>query len=985
MNAIRHEPIAIVGIGCRFPGAEHPQAFWELLCAGRHAIREVPAERWDVEALYSADPDLPGKMLSRWGGFIEHVDQFDWRMFRILPREARAIDPQHRLLLEVAWEALEDAGLPLAQVKGSLTSVSIGISWNDYLRLQLRNWSQVNGYTAVGNPYAFAANRLSYFFDFQGPSLALDNGCASSLSALYLACQSLWTGEATLALAGGVNLMLSPDSTIMMSKAGLLAADGRCKTLDACADGFVRGEGAGIVVLKPASLLEPTDRVYAFIREIGINHNGHNEWIMGASAAAQERLLRRVYEKAGIDPADVDYIELHGTGFLRGDALETGALGALFGSATRARPCAIGAVKTNLGNLEAAAGIASVIKVALSLYYRALPPTLNLQEVNPAIPLQKYHLQPQLTLAPWPEKTELPIAGVTTVSFTGVNAHAILSAAESLAASASVSLEEDVETTRVLLLSAGSRQALLEQAQSWHDFLLGCNPSAYSWRDVCYTACMRRNHLEHRLAITAHSLGEAEQALADFLQQKPAHNASYHAAQVLKNSRQVFLFGRRFSVWALTFLKQPEFRQAIMACDRLLQGGSNEQGLHDFIAGLDTLSSQQFIYEPKLVFALQLVLVSLWKSWGVTPTAVIGEGVGEITAAYVAEALSLEEALRLFSTQASGQSPWLVPLATVYARTPSLPIVSASAGYVSVEDIQHPSKEICLSADAHMSVTLTDQVVHEGPAVYIELGAPSALSGGILARLDHYTLPGAVLSSLHYGEEAMSVFLGLLGKLHTLGIAIDWSVFYPGGEHCVSLPTYRWQRERLWMDWLDVTTISTPPEAQHLDETSPPYPYPTSVHSSQVTEGEHIISLLRGLSAEKQREVLQSYILGLISTLLELDPATDTILPGTRLFEAGLDSLSAVQLIQRLQVQLECSLSVTLLFNYSTVERLTEFLLGRLFAVPFSNSEDNLPASPVEQDEPSGKEDKEDAADLTDEQVTQALMRKLAAIERRFT
>ncbi|GHO60133.1 hypothetical protein KSB_86080 [Ktedonobacter robiniae] len=302
MQQDRLQPIAIVGIGCRFPQAKNLREFWKLLQQGRSAIREVPHDRWDSASLYDADPTVAGRTTSRWGGFLEQVDQFDWRAFRISPREVKMMDPQQRLLLEVAWEAFEDAGLSMSQIAGSRTSVSIGIGWSDYLRLQSRNWSQIDGYTATGNESGFASSRLSYMFDLKGPSVSLDAGCTSSLAAIQMACQSLWLGEATMALAGGVSLMLSPDGMIIVSKAGLLSPDGQCRALNAEANGTVRGEGAGIVVLKPLSLVKPADRVYALIEGIAINHNGHNQWIIASDQRAQERLLRDAYEGAGIRP-----------------------------------------------------------------------------------------------------------------------------------------------------------------------------------------------------------------------------------------------------------------------------------------------------------------------------------------------------------------------------------------------------------------------------------------------------------------------------------------------------------------------------------------------------------------------------------------------------------------------------------------------------------------------------------------------------------
>ncbi len=518
MKNVQQEPIAIVGMACRFPQAHNLQEFWTLLCEGKDAIREVPANRWDIKKVYDPNSMVPGKMVSRWGGFLDQVDQFDWQAFRVIPREATAMDPQHRLLLEVAWEALEDAGLPFQEVAGSQTSVSIGIGWGDYLHLQARNWSQINEYTAIGNTNASAANRISYMFDLKGPSIVVNTACTSSLTAMSLACQNLWMGDASLALVGGVNLILSPESTIMASKSGLLSQDGRCKTLDARADGFVRGEGAGMIVLKPLSLVKKSDRVYALIRGMAVNHNGHNEWIIASSQAAQEALLRDAYRKAGIKPSEVDYVELHGTGFLRGDVVETKALDAVLGTQPeRTHPCLIGSVKTNIGHLEAASGIAGVIKVALSLYHREIPPTLNLETLNPDVPVDNLHLAVPQTCTVWPQKakgSEL-IAGITALAFTGSNAHAILSA--HFSRSTELHLVEDQgdeEIYRLLPLSARSERALYGLAEAYLDFLLAhATDMASSWRDICYSASVRRTHHRYRLAVVGRSPLEAAEAL----------------------------------------------------------------------------------------------------------------------------------------------------------------------------------------------------------------------------------------------------------------------------------------------------------------------------------------------------------------------------------------------------------------------------------------------------------------------------------------
>src|SRR5664280_3824261 len=363
-QSAKNEPIAIIGIGCRFPGAKDPAAFWRLLRDGVDAIREVPADRFDAQKFYDPDPAAPGKMNTRWGGFLEQVDQFDPNFFGISPREAMRMDPQQRLLLEVTWEALQDAGQSPEHLAGTQTGVFIGIATNDYGRLQWNDLERIDAYSGTGNASSIAANRISYLFDFRGSSLAIDTACSSSLVAVHLACNSLRSGESTLALAGGVNLILSPAIAINFTKAGAMAPDGRCKAFDARANGYVRSEGAGVVVLKPLSkALAEGDQIYAVIRGSAVNQDGRSNGLMAPNPLAQEAVLREAYRQAAVSPGKVQYIEAHGTGTLLGDPIEAKALGTVLAvERPPGRPCALGSVKTNVGHLEAAAGIAGLIK-----------------------------------------------------------------------------------------------------------------------------------------------------------------------------------------------------------------------------------------------------------------------------------------------------------------------------------------------------------------------------------------------------------------------------------------------------------------------------------------------------------------------------------------------------------------------------------------------------------------------------------------------
>lgn len=510
------EPIAIVGMSCRFPGAPDLVSFWDLLRAGRDGVSDIPASRWDADAWYDRDPNAPGRTINRRGGFIEDVEGFDWRAFRISPREAKYMDPQHRLVLELAWEALDDAGLAQASVAGTNAGVYIGIMWKEYLGRQVEDRTQLTGFSATGNVFAFAPGRISYVFDLRGPSIAIDCACAASLASVHAACQGLWLGETALALAGGVNLMLSPDANIMLSKAGVLSPDGRCKTLDAAADGFVRSEGAGLVVLKRLSDVSASDRVYALIRGSAMSHNGHNEWIMAASADGQQRALREAYRVAGVDPSDVDYVELHGTALPKGDPTEARSLGAVLNTSRRRAPCRVGSVKSNLGHLDSAAGIASLVKVALSLYHGELPPTIHLQTLNPQIPLAELGLTAQRSLEPWPAHGGPRYAGVTSISMAGVNQHVVLQGVAGADRSGGQVGTADSQAF-VLTVSARSAAALRARAASMLAFLQGTGSPSPSLYDVCFTASTLRTHFEHRLALVAENRETMCERLRGFL------------------------------------------------------------------------------------------------------------------------------------------------------------------------------------------------------------------------------------------------------------------------------------------------------------------------------------------------------------------------------------------------------------------------------------------------------------------------------------
>jgi acyl transferase domain-containing protein len=431
MNPANDQPLAIIGMSVRFPGADSPSEYWELLCSGRTAITNVPEDRWNPDRFYNPDPKNPGTTYVRRGGFLRGaMDEFDAAFFGISPREAIWMDPQQRLLLEVAWETFEDAGIAPDRLAGSSTGVFVGGFTLDNLILQSSpfNRTKISSHSATGSSMTMLANRLSYCFDFRGPSMSIDTACSGSLVAFHLACQALRQGECALALAGGVNVMLVPDYWIVMAKGQFLARDGFSKTFDEAADGYARGEGAGVVLLKPLeAALQDNDQIYAVVRGTAVNHDGRTNGIAAPNPDAQEALIRQVYSQARVPFDQVRYVEAHGTGTAVGDPIEVSVLGKTFGAGRNGDDrCVVGSAKAAIGHLEAAAGIAGVTKAALCLYHGEIPPQANLQTPNSKIPFEALGLRVPRNREPMPAGDGPAYAGVNSFGYGGSNAHVIL-------------------------------------------------------------------------------------------------------------------------------------------------------------------------------------------------------------------------------------------------------------------------------------------------------------------------------------------------------------------------------------------------------------------------------------------------------------------------------------------------------------------------------------------------------------------------------
>lgn len=645
------EPVAIVGIGCRFPrGVAGPDSFWRLLENGVDAIGDIPPDRSNVD---EHGHYKPGKVNTHWGGFLDGIDKFDAAFFGVSPREAERMDPQQRLLLEVVWEALEDAGQPPDRLAGSMTGVFVGLWLNDYESRLFADPAQVDFYMTTGTGRYSASGRLSYALGLEGPSLTIDTACSSSLVAVHLACQSLRNGECSLALAGGANVILQPHIWIAYSQSGMMAADGRCKFADAEANGYVRSEGAGIVVLKPlSSAVRDGDRIYAVIRGSAVNNDGRTSGYMTTpSREGQQRMLRLAYRAAGISPGKVQYVEAHGTGTTAGDPVEVTALGNVLSSGRPAGSrCYIGSVKTNIGHTEGAAGIAGLIKTALVLKHRVIPPNLHLRRLNPVIPWKDYPL-----LVPR-EAVHLhnagpAIAGVSSFGITGTNAHAVLTEAPRRAEGK----PEHRAAACVLPLSARSPEALAALASAYVSRLDEADADSLS--DICHSAAIRRSHHEYRLAAAAGSRAQMRGALEGFLRKERPSGVSTGRAGLEPNLKIVFVCPGQGSQWAgmgrQLLCEEPVFAAWIERCEQALRpyvDWSLHEQLHLDPGAARYRLNEIDVIQPSL-FSIQIALAALWRSWGVEPHAVAGHSMGEAAAAYLAESLSLQDAARVICTR----------------------------------------------------------------------------------------------------------------------------------------------------------------------------------------------------------------------------------------------------------------------------------------------------------------------------------------------
>ena len=892
------EPIAIVGAGCRYPGASGLRELWALLCESRESVTEVPFERWDVDEFFDSNVMAPGKMSTRRGGFLEGIEQMDRNFFELSVRETVRMDPQHRLMLETAWEALEDAGLLPAKLSGTPVGVFVGISGSDYAQRQFADPALADAYAGQGSALTVAASRISHYFNFLGPAIAVDTACSSSLTAIHLACSSIHSGECSIALAGGVNILLSPTSTMCLSKAGMMAPDGRCKAFDARANGYVRSEGAGIVVLKRLSqAITDGDPIHAVIRGTASNQDGRSSGLMAPNGEAQEAVILAACRNAGISPGDLDYVEAHGTGTPVGDPIELKALGKVLSEGrVEGRICAVGSIKTNIGHTESAAGVAGMIKASLILKHRLVPPSLHFEQPNPMIPFASIPVRVATELGELPKRDRPSLAGVNGFGVGGTNVHIVLEEAPT-----PVLAEQQPPPRPYLLpLSARSAWSLSGSAMALAKQLRESAASAASTgsaftgsklpplEDLCFTAAARRSHLEHRLAVTGRNAVELAEALEQYADTGAHGSAAAHVlpSRSAGTPKLSFIFSGQGSQWVgmgrSLLLREPVFRHVIETCDTQLLALTG-WSLLDLLTndeGSERLDETQFV-QPAL-FAMQIGVAALLRSWGIVPDSVAGHSIGEVAAAHVSGALDLASALTLVahrgrimqaatglgrmvnvemtqrelepmlngwsdrisvaavnspqSVVVSGEpeamselleqlerrsvhhvplpvnyafhSPQMDPfqqelqaaVPELHAHAASIPMFSTvTAARCAGEELHTAYWSANLRLPVLLAPTI-EAMAAEGTEVFLEIGPHAVLSGSIARTLKAAKRNAAVVSSMRRAQDEQASLMLAVGTLHTLGRPIDWRQLYPSGKVTRALPTYRWDRQRYWLD-----------------------------------------------------------------------------------------------------------------------------------------------------------------------------------------
>ncbi|MFE7980413.1 type I polyketide synthase, partial [Streptomyces shenzhenensis] len=942
-------PIAVVGLACRLPAAPDPAAFWRLLSQGVDVVGEVPADRW---------PDAAGTLTgaARYGAYLDRIDTFDPGFFGISPHEARAMDPQQRLMLELSWEALEDAAIVPASLGGSGTGVFVGAIWDDYRNVVARaGTASFSQHTMTGMGRGLIANRVSYALGLRGPSMTVDAAQASSLVAVHLACESLRRGESRMALAGGVNLIAAPESMAASMSFGALSPDGRCHTFDARANGYVRGEGGALVVLKPLEQARADgDFVYCVIRGSAVNNDGATGGLTVPSAPAQTEMLRAACRQADVAPGDVQYVELHGTGTAVGDPIEAAALGAAFGAGVgRAADDAllVGSAKTNVGHLEGASGVVGLVKTALAIRHRKLPPSLNFVTPNPKIAFDKLSLRVQVGLTPWPRPDGPIVAGVSSFGMGGTNCHVVLcnAPAESSApspatssaappATAPVSVPQDIALP--WLISARSKAALRGQAAA-----LAAHLEQHPELDAATVArglATTRTHYEHRAAAFG---GDRPALLSELRALAEGHPSDglLRGTTPGTGPKTVFVFPGEGMQWAGMardlMATLPVFREHVEAAAAALDPLTG-WSLVDHLTGPDALPDAPDHVQPVL-FAATTALAHTWRTLGVQPHAVLGHAAGEIAAAYSIGALTLQDAAALVVARSRAHSEQaeavrdalLDELSGIEPRPSETRFQSTTLGGqvdTAALDAGYWYRNFRQPAPFQPAV---EELMDDGHTVFIEVGPHAVLPPESLELLD---AAGAVgIPALGRGDDRLRL-LSSLAAAHVRGAAVDWSALcgLPAVRR-VELPGYAFDRRRYWPDPTTTpTSAPTPAPRAQKGAAAVPTPYPADAAapasgpavaaSASVRDSDWLRGLVEAAPAERDERLLDIIRDEAAAVLGHSDPREVDLARSFK--DLGLESASGVELGERLGSVLQLRLPTTLLYESPTPKALAQAL-----------------------------------------------------------
>ncbi|MHC3475170.1 type I polyketide synthase, partial [Streptomyces sp. 7R007] len=955
VSSVPAAPVAVIGLACRLPHAPDPAAFWRLLRRGESAITTMPPDR------HASRP---------WpGGFLDDVASFDAEFFGVSPREALAMDPQQRLMLELTWEALEDAGIRPPSLAGSPTGVFVGSVWDDYAAVLRRSGlTATNRHVMTGVHRGILANRVSYTYGLNGPSLHVDTAQSSSLVAVHLACESLRRGECALALAAGVNLILAEDSMELTAQLGALSADGRCRTFDARADGFVRGEGGGAVLLKPlAGALRDGDPVYGVILGSAVNNDGSTDGLTVPSAAAQENVLRAAYRAAGVSPADVQYVELHGSGTPTGDPVEAAALGAVAGAGRAVEaPLRVGSVKTNIGHLEGAGGIAGLIKTVLSIRYGELPPSLNFSSPNPRIPLERLRLRVQDRPAGWPRTERQRLAGVSSFGMGGTNCHVVLGQAPTPPPD-DARPEERPTADLPWPLSGPTPAALAAQAGRLRRHL-AAHPDA-DHADIGYSLGTTRCAFAHRAVVFGQDAEERLTRLAELERGAGADTGAEEqgagAAGLVRgrvtDGGLALLFGgpagRRAGTGRALRAAHPAFAGALDEVWSLL--GTRLEQPPRGITDADLPGRPPYVQAA--VFALDVALYRLAASWGVTADYVLGHAAGEVAALHAAGVLSLADACalvvaqgRLIAAAGTNAAPEAdaaldelraVVSALSFAE-PAVPVVSGLTGRLaSTEQLADPDYWTEQARRPGRPESGLRLLYGSDVTTFLELGPDAHLTTLANECLPGRGTPGrpdpVALAALHPDRPETAAFATALAHVHARGADLDWERVFAGrGARRVGLPTYAFQRTRYWPEAEPVTepgsaTAVTPPPADQVPDQA---------------EDSRFARRLATLTATDQEQALTETVRA--QAALVLGYATPAAIdPGLTFKRLGFDSIAGTELSQRLARTTGLPLPATLIFDHPTpnalVAHLRNLILRRHTTPP-----DRRPVGPGAHDEP---------------------------------